>query len=85
MEISKTQLRILSMNAWSLVDKISDEIENENTIVCKHCSEHRLLCGIADSPWLQEENQRLVAIKDSLKDVDSMLVLLQVCCSLPCI
>lgn len=76
MEIGETQLRILSMKAWSLVDKISDEIENENISVCKHCSENRLLCGVAESPWL-EEKQRLIAVKDSLKDVDNMLVLLQ--------
>lgn len=84
MEIDESQLRTLSMKAWSLADKISDEIENESTMVCRHCSEHRLRCGITEIPWL-EEKQRLIAIKDSLKDVDNMLVVLQVCRSLPCI
>ncbi|KAL8111247.1 uncharacterized protein LOC141666667 [Apium graveolens] len=77
MEIDETRLRTLSMKAWSLVDRISNEIENERITVCKHCSEHRLLCGIAESPWVDEEKQRLIAIKDSLKDVDNTLVSLQ--------
>ena len=89
MEIDESKLRTLSMKAWSWVDKISDEIENESTIVCRHCSEHRLRHGIAESPLLEEQKQRLIAIKDSLKDslkdVDNMLVVLQVCRSLPCI
>ena len=78
MEMDETQ-------AWSLVDKISDEIENGDI---KHCSEHgwfkeekQRLIAIKDS--LKEEKQRLIAIKDSLKDVDNMLVLLQVSRSLP--
>ncbi|WOG99071.1 hypothetical protein DCAR_0518419 [Daucus carota subsp. sativus] len=77
MEIDESKLRTLSMKAWSWVDKISDEIENESTIVCRHCSEHRLRHGIAESPLLEEQKQRLIAIKDSLKDVDNMLVVLQ--------
>ncbi|XP_017251462.1 uncharacterized protein LOC108222082 isoform X2 [Daucus carota subsp. sativus] len=43
----------------------------------RHCSEHRLRHGIAESPLLEEQKQRLIAIKDSLKDVDNMLVVLQ--------
>nr|XP_017231070.1 PREDICTED: uncharacterized protein LOC108205609 isoform X2 [Daucus carota subsp. sativus] len=86
MEMDETQAR-------SLVDKISDEIENGDI---KHCSEHgwfkeekQRLIAIKDSlkeekqrliaikDSLKEEKQRLIAIKDSLKDVDNMLVLLQ--------
>ncbi|KAM7508590.1 hypothetical protein LguiA_019043 [Lonicera macranthoides] len=75
METMSKNLQILSERAWALHDKIDDEIEKDSFKICRLCSEKGLYCEIADKPL--EERERLIAIRDILKEVENMLVFLQ--------
>ncbi|XP_059650970.1 uncharacterized protein LOC132298586 isoform X2 [Cornus florida] len=74
MELS-TNLQILTERAWALHDKISDIIHQDSISFCTLCSQHGRNCEIEETP--QEERDRLITIRDSLKDVENMLVFLQ--------
>lgn len=76
MEIMSKNLHILSERAWALHDKINDEIQKDSFKICRLCSEKGLYCEIAEKPL--EERERLIAIRDLLKEVENMLVFLQV-------
>ncbi|KAK3024232.1 hypothetical protein RJ639_043608 [Escallonia herrerae] len=69
-----TNLHILIERACALQDRVNDEILGTDctTSFCRLCSEHGRYCGIAETPF--EERQRLIGIRDSLKDVENMLV-----------
>ncbi|KAA8520715.1 hypothetical protein F0562_015013 [Nyssa sinensis] len=72
---SNKNLQILIERAWAMNDRIRDKIQDNSFSFCRLCSEHGLFCGIAETPL--EERERLIAIRDSLKDVENMLVFLQ--------
>ncbi|KAK2983880.1 hypothetical protein RJ640_003931 [Escallonia rubra] len=69
-----TNLHLLIERACALHDRVNDEIlrTDSTTSFCRLCSEHGRYCGIAETPF--EERQRLTGIRDSLKDVENMLV-----------
>ncbi|KAK3005361.1 hypothetical protein RJ639_015464 [Escallonia herrerae] len=69
-----TNLHILIERACALHDRVNDEILRTDSTMsfCRICSEHGRYCGIAETPF--EERQRLIGIRDSLKDVENMLV-----------
>ncbi|KAM3235763.1 hypothetical protein P3L10_015800 [Capsicum annuum] len=54
-----------------LYDEISDRIRYEEINFCKHCADHGRFCGIKDA--MMEEKEKLIAIQDSLKDLQNML------------
>lgn len=64
-------LHNLSERAGVLYDEISDRIRCEEINFCRHCAEHGRLCGIAD--LTMEDKEKLIAIQDSLKDLQNML------------
>ncbi|KAK4354023.1 hypothetical protein RND71_026217 [Anisodus tanguticus] len=64
-------MNILSERAGILYDEISDKIHCEEIYFCRHCAEHGRLCGLADITM--EDKEKLIAIRDSLKDVQNML------------
>lgn len=59
-----------------LYDEISDRIRYEEINFCKHCADHGRFCGIKDA--MMEEKEKLIAIQDSLKDLQNMLQFYQV-------
>ena len=72
----KNYLQALIERARALNEKVSDEINTSCSSFCRFCSESGCYCGDAETPF--EERQRLIAIGDSLKNVEKMLVFLQV-------
>ncbi|KAK9279746.1 hypothetical protein L1049_013428 [Liquidambar formosana] len=68
-------LQSLVERAWALHESISDEINSNSVSFCRLCSEYGRYCGIAETPF--EERERLIAIRDSLKDVENKLIFLQ--------
>ncbi|KAJ9681275.1 hypothetical protein PVL29_020247 [Vitis rotundifolia] len=71
----KNYLQALIERARALNEKVSDEINTSCSSFCRFCSESGCYCGDAETPF--EERQRLIAIGDSLKNVEKMLVFLQ--------
>ncbi|XVE73752.1 hypothetical protein DITRI_Ditri11bG0143400 [Diplodiscus trichospermus] len=71
MELSHKKLQTLIERACALHDKLNDEIENSNGF-CRFCSEHGRYCDIGQTPF--EERGRLIAIRDSLKQVENTLL-----------
>ncbi|XP_059318208.1 uncharacterized protein LOC132068589 [Lycium ferocissimum] len=71
MNNSYKDLNNLSERAGVLHDEIDDKIHCEEINFCRHCAEHGRLCGIAD--LTEEDKEKLIAIRDSLKDVQNML------------
>ncbi|XAR62995.1 hypothetical protein NMG60_11022772 [Bertholletia excelsa] len=72
-------LRILIERASALHDEISDRIKGSSTDVsfCRFCFEQgQYCCGFSETTSL-EEREGLVAIRDSLKNVENMLQFLQ--------
>ncbi|XP_030457151.1 uncharacterized protein LOC115678019 [Syzygium oleosum] len=67
-------LQGLIERAWALKDTIDGEINN-SFWYCNFCSRHGHNCDIAGTAY--KERERLSAIRDSLKDVESMLIYLQ--------
>ncbi|KAF8032492.1 hypothetical protein BT93_D1412 [Corymbia citriodora subsp. variegata] len=65
-------LQGLIERAWALKDAIDGEINNTFGY-CSFCSQHGHNCDIA----AYKERERLSAIRDSLNDVESMLIYLQ--------
>ncbi|XP_059637707.1 uncharacterized protein LOC132279697 [Cornus florida] len=74
MELNKN-LHSLIERARTLHDKMSDKIQDDSISFCRLCSEHGRYCGITETP--SEERERLITIRDSLKDVEDMLLVLQ--------
>ncbi|MCD7455194.1 hypothetical protein HAX54_027324 [Datura stramonium] len=71
MNNSYKDLHNLSERAGVLYDEISDRIRCEEINFCRHCAEHGRLCGIAD--LTMEDKEKLIAIRDSLKDLHNIL------------
>ncbi|KAL4384778.1 hypothetical protein GQ457_15G019590 [Hibiscus cannabinus] len=72
MELNHEKLQALIHRAWGLDDRLNHEIDNSISF-CRHCSEHGRYCDIGQqTPFL--ERRRLIAIRDSLKDVENSLL-----------
>ncbi|KAK9015828.1 hypothetical protein V6N11_006921 [Hibiscus sabdariffa] len=71
MELNKEKLQTLIETAWALHDRLNREIDNSFSF-CRHCSDHGRYCDIGQTPF--EERKRLIAIRDSLKDVENTLL-----------
>lgn len=75
MELNR-DLKCLIERAWALHGKLNCEIE-QSIKFCRFCSEHGRFCDVADqTPF--EKRERLIVIRDSLKQVENILLLLQV-------
>ncbi|XVF33217.1 hypothetical protein REPUB_Repub17cG0149200 [Reevesia pubescens] len=74
MELNNKKLQTLIERAWALHDRLNDEIEYSINF-CRFCSDHGRYCDIGQTPF--EERERLIAIRDSLKEVENMLLHLQ--------
>jgi hypothetical protein len=72
-------LQTLVERAWVLHDGLNEEIEKINSSFCRFCSEYGRYCNIVETPF--QEKEGLIAIKDSLKEVGNVLMLLQACSS----
>lgn len=74
----KNHLQALIERAKDLNERVSDEINNSCSNFCRFCSENGCYCGVtaAEAPF--QERQRFISIRDSLKNVEKMLLFLQV-------
>ncbi|KAJ9171476.1 hypothetical protein P3X46_014840 [Hevea brasiliensis] len=70
----KGSLQALIERAGALQDGLSDEIRDCYSF-CRLCSENGRLCHIAETSV--QERERLIAIRDSLREVGDVLMLLQ--------
>lgn len=75
MELNKEDLQFLVEKAWSLHGRLNGEIKNSISF-CRFCPEHGRNFHIAETPF--DERERLIIIRDSLKDVEDNLMFLQV-------
>ncbi|PKI76617.1 hypothetical protein CRG98_002926 [Punica granatum] len=75
MELNE-DLQGLIERAGELQDRIGDKIAGAHSY-CKFCSERGRYCNVV-SAEAYEDRERLVEIRDSLKDLETMLVYLQV-------
>ncbi|KAI4328877.1 hypothetical protein L6164_021198 [Bauhinia variegata] len=73
MELNE-DLQSLVERAGNLHDRINEEINNSVSF-CNSCFEHGWFCKISETPF--EERERLIAIRDSLKEVQNLLIYLQ--------
>ncbi|EEF29728.1 uncharacterized protein LOC8268641 [Ricinus communis] len=71
----KGDLQVFIERAWALHDGLNDDIRNSNSSFCTFCSENGRFSNISQTSF--QEKQRLIAIRDSLKDVGDVLMLLQ--------
>ncbi|XP_030541025.1 uncharacterized protein LOC115748622 isoform X1 [Rhodamnia argentea] len=67
-------LQGLIERAWALKETIDGDI-NSSFRYCNFCLRHGHNCDIAGTAY--KETERLTAMRDSLKDVESMLIYLQ--------
>ncbi|KAL5796063.1 hypothetical protein ACOSQ2_000883 [Xanthoceras sorbifolium] len=74
MESDKKSLQTLIERAEDLHDRLSDEIDS-SICFCRFCSGHGRYCDVGETPF--EETHRLIAIRDSLKEVENMFIFLQ--------
>uniref|UniRef100_A0A6N2KL75 Uncharacterized protein n=1 Tax=Salix viminalis TaxID=40686 RepID=A0A6N2KL75_SALVM len=71
----RRDLQNLIERGWGLHDGLTEEIKNINSCFCRLCSENGRYCNIVETPF--QEKEGLVAIKDSLKEVANVLMILQ--------
>ncbi|XP_038995543.1 uncharacterized protein LOC120119807 [Hibiscus syriacus] len=71
MELNHEKLQTLIVRAWDLHDRLNNEIDKSISF-CRHCSDQGRFCDIGQTPF--EERKRLIAIRDSLKDVENTLL-----------
>ncbi|PON34140.1 hypothetical protein PanWU01x14_346830 [Parasponia andersonii] len=75
MELNNKELKCLIERAGALHGRLNYEIE-ESIKFCRFCSEHGRFCDVADqTPF--EERERSIVIRDSLKQVQNILLFLQ--------
>lgn len=75
MELKGRSLQALIGRARALQAGVSDEIRDCYSF-CRLCSENGRLCHVAETSF--QERERLIAIRDSLKEAEDVLMLLQV-------
>ncbi|KAJ0053373.1 hypothetical protein Pint_00536 [Pistacia integerrima] len=73
-EVDKKGIKTLIERAQTLHDKLCDEIKSSISF-CRVCSEHGRYCDVAEAPL--EERERLIALTDSLKQVENIRRFLQ--------
>ncbi|MBA0548773.1 hypothetical protein Golob_019851 [Gossypium lobatum] len=74
MELNNKKLPSLIERAWALHDRLNHEIDDSISF-CRYCSDHGRYCDIGQTPFL--ERKRLIAIRDSLNQVENTLLHLQ--------
>ncbi|GKV52813.1 hypothetical protein SLEP1_g59373 [Rubroshorea leprosula] len=74
MELNYEKLQSLIETAWALNHKLNSEIENTISF-CRFCSDHGRFCHVPEVPF--QEREKLIAIRDSLKDVQNILLYIQ--------
>ncbi|XP_050153646.1 uncharacterized protein LOC126628104 isoform X1 [Malus sylvestris] len=57
--------------------RLSSKETGANSRLCSFCSENGCYCDIAEAPF--EERNRLIAIKDQVKEVENKFMFLQIC------
>ncbi|XP_028056792.1 uncharacterized protein LOC114260806 [Camellia sinensis] len=79
MELMNDNLQSLIERAKALHDEISFKIEQHDSVrLCRFCSEHgQHYCGVTVTETPLEERESLIATRDSLKNVENMLVFFQ--------
>ncbi|KAG8391912.1 hypothetical protein BUALT_Bualt01G0236300 [Buddleja alternifolia] len=73
--MKKDNLKIQAWKTWDLHGRINEKINENGFNFCRHCSNHGRYCVISESSM--EEKEKMVAIRDSLKDVHNILIYLQ--------
>ncbi|GFP91943.1 plastid division protein pdv2 [Phtheirospermum japonicum] len=68
-------LQVLVSKTWDLYVRIDEKINQNGFTFCSHCSNHGRYCVVAESNL--EEREKMIAIRDSLKDVHNILIFLQ--------
>ncbi|KAK4418601.1 hypothetical protein Salat_2272900 [Sesamum alatum] len=68
-------LQILTGKTWDFHARINEKITQNSFSFCSHCSNHGRYCVVADKT--KEEREKMIAIRDSLKDLHNNLVYLQ--------
>ncbi|KAI3444452.1 hypothetical protein Pfo_001117 [Paulownia fortunei] len=68
-------LQILIGKTWDLHGRINEKINQNSFSFCSHCSNHGRYCVVAESSV--DEREKMIAIRDSLKDVHNILIYLQ--------
>ncbi|MBA0788903.1 hypothetical protein Gotri_027433 [Gossypium trilobum] len=71
MELNNKKLPSLIERAWALHDRLNHEIDDSISF-CRYCSDHGRYCDIGQTPFL--ERKRLIAIRDSLNQVENTLL-----------
>ncbi|KAH1130153.1 hypothetical protein J1N35_001531 [Gossypium stocksii] len=74
MELNNKKLLSLIERAWALHDRLNHEIDDSISF-CRYCSDHGRYCDIGQTPFL--ERKKLIAIRDSLNQVENKLLHLQ--------
>ncbi|KAK4847446.1 hypothetical protein QYF36_001988 [Acer negundo] len=74
MESDKKSLQSLIERAGDLHDRLNNEIDSSIGF-CRFCLETGRYCDVGETPF--EERYRLIAIRDSLKELQNMLMFLQ--------
>lgn len=75
MELDRKSLQNLTERAQAVHNQLNDEIESRISF-CKFCSERGRYCDVANPSF--SERERLIAIRNSMNEVENMLVYLQV-------
>ena len=75
MELKKEQLQSLVERAWSLHGRLNVEIKNSIRLY-RFCPDYGRNFDLTETPF--DERERLIAISDSLKEVEEILMFLQV-------
>lgn len=75
MELNKEELQSLVEKAWALHGRLSVEIK-DSIRFCRFCPDYEGDFDFIEIPF--DERDRLIAISDSLKEVEDVLMFIQV-------
>lgn len=75
MELNKEELQSLVERAWGLHGRLNVEIKNSIRLY-RFCPDYGGSFDFTETPF--DERERLIAISDSLKEVEEILLFLQV-------
>ncbi|PIN26530.1 hypothetical protein CDL12_00700 [Handroanthus impetiginosus] len=73
--MNKDNLQILTGKTWDLHHRINEKITQNGFSFCSHCSNHGRYCVVSENTL--EETEKMMAIRDSLKDLHDILIYLQ--------
>ncbi|KAF3439904.1 hypothetical protein FNV43_RR18182 [Rhamnella rubrinervis] len=74
MELNKEEVQSLVERAWSLHGRLNVEIKNSIRL-CRFCPDYGRNFDLTETPF--DERERLIAISDSMKEVEEILMFLQ--------